>query len=651
MKIIHYLTFLILFSTAHFLLSSTPSLAISPNALHDHREGPEYIENWEYHEGDFNIENDLASQFAAAKWEKITGVLKPAIQGERKNAWMRVKLGKVFDQDVMYIKAIDQDFEVYFDGKIYLKHGVLSKEGIGTFIDWRPHFINLGSGYSGKYMYFRIYSDHSSIGFTGVPIITSKVKLIKQIFSNEISTYFVAMCLLVMGVLALLIISGGGEKGLFLSASLVSISGSIYLFTKTTFPFIVSDSMSWIHVEVGSLGFIPVGYAFYLSKISDGKARTIFTYLGSLCLAIVSTLLLLSAANLLPIYKGLIYIQLGALLTLGYSLYIVTKGAWQGDKVFKILFSGVVFAGACIFHDILASIGVLNSNLRLGTFAGLSLFSSMSFAAGYEFRQSNARMRTLRIEKEQEIAASLRDRMDALSTLAAGVAHEINNPLAIIQASLFNIQRTLSRANDESISKSGDQYMKKITTSINRIHNITQSLVLASKESTDDQVVVPLTVVMLRPIEKLMESAQEMEISVEVESAPSDLYISCLIKYLEEALIGILSNALEAASQQSNKWVKVCFENDEQNVKILIVDSGHGINESQIQKIFEPFYTTKDIGDGAGLGLSVARKIIKNMKGKLDVDFTQNNTTFVITLPLAGNSSEENNNKHFSHSA
>jgi signal transduction histidine kinase len=389
----------------------------------------------------------------------------------------------------------------------------------------------------------------------------------------------------------------------------------------------------WFNVELVSLAFIPVGYALYLAAVSENRMKHILSNLSKFNLSIAALSIIFGFVELIHLKDFLLFIQLGALITLGFSLVALVKSMLLGRKSSKIIFVGTVVAGVGIIHDILLSINVIESTLLLGNIAGLFLFSSMSIAAGVEYKESFVRARKLQAEREKQKAKSLKDRMEAIANLAAGVAHEINNPLAIIQASAYKIDREVKLSGEEVLIDTGKTYMKKIKSSIDRIHGITQSLVLVSKDSDDGQVQVPLSVVITKPMEDAKVMAADLGVKLFSNNFPGDVYIQCMLSYLEKAFTGLLLNAVEAASSTDEKWVKIEFHKGEEDVQIRIIDSGKGIPPKVLEKIFQPFYTSKDIGSGVGMGLSIASRIIKNLKGNLWVDDMAPNTTFVIDLP------------------
>ena len=109
--------------------------------------------------------------------------------------------------------------------------------------------------------------------------------------------------------------------------------------------------------------------------------------------------------------------------------------------------------------------------------------------------------------------------------------------------------------------------------------------------------------------------------------------VDCLPGQINQVLMNILSNALQAIPEQGKIFIKTWQENE--TVKISIRDTGSGMSEAIRQKIFDPFFTTKDVGKGTGLGLSISYGIIEKHNGKIEVQSEPGKgTTFIITLPV-----------------
>jgi C4-dicarboxylate-specific signal transduction histidine kinase len=113
------------------------------------------------------------------------------------------------------------------------------------------------------------------------------------------------------------------------------------------------------------------------------------------------------------------------------------------------------------------------------------------------------------------------------------------------------------------------------------------------------------------------------------------LAIPCRPVQISQVILNVLNNAFDAVESSSQKWITINVVRSENHVEIQISDNGAGIAEQYREKIFQPFFTLKEVGKGTGLGLSISRSIIESQGGRIELDLTKKHTTFVIYLPLA----------------
>ncbi|WPO78470.1 sensor histidine kinase [Flavobacterium sp. KACC 22761] len=238
------------------------------------------------------------------------------------------------------------------------------------------------------------------------------------------------------------------------------------------------------------------------------------------------------------------------------------------------------------------------------------------------------------IEKFQilERKASLRrtlehmDRLAILSETIAGIAHELNNPLANIlgYAELIKITNTNSEIDSD------------ITTIIDTViytREIVKKLMFFSCEMPYQPKLQDINPIITFALSILKQNFHKKEIKSEVHfnNKISTAIIDSV--QLTQLVFNILKNAIQASPQKST--IKTIIENDEKNIIIKIEDQGHGIPEEIKQQIFEPFFTTKKIKNGAGLGLSVVHGIIKNHNGEITViNNYPSGSIFIISLPI-----------------
>jgi PAS domain S-box-containing protein len=224
-----------------------------------------------------------------------------------------------------------------------------------------------------------------------------------------------------------------------------------------------------------------------------------------------------------------------------------------------------------------------------------------------------------------------RSKIISLGEMAGGIAHEINNPLAIIigRASLL-----LRDGRIDQMSHADFRHeIEKFKSVSDRIAKITKGLRSFARDGGGDSV-DPVQV------SKLVQDAldfceQQMKSSgIELQLVGDlDIEIDCRATQITQVLLNLFNNSIYELQGQSSKWIRVETFSSESEIQLLITDSGNGIAPEVLKKIMMPFYTTKPQGKGTGLGLSVSQGIVEAHGGELYYNRSCVNTQFVIKLP------------------
>lgn len=235
---------------------------------------------------------------------------------------------------------------------------------------------------------------------------------------------------------------------------------------------------------------------------------------------------------------------------------------------------------------------------------------------------------------EQQLRLANAAKLSAVGEMAGGVAHEINNPLTVINSNMKIFNKLLDK-NDFDVPK-----LKQLTETVekmsDRIAKIIHSLRIVSRDSPE----VEFNTVRLGDLfeDALMLCRERIannfvRLDLESNSSLLDLKLECLQNQLVQVFINLLMNAYDAVQNQVEKWIKLSVVDKGATVEIRIMDSGTGISVEIHNKIFMPFFSTKDIGKGTGLGLSLAHSIVVQHGGEIYLDTTCLNTCFVLRLP------------------
>jgi len=227
-------------------------------------------------------------------------------------------------------------------------------------------------------------------------------------------------------------------------------------------------------------------------------------------------------------------------------------------------------------------------------------------------------------------------KLAAIGTLAAGIAHEINNPLSGVA---YAAEAAAGRLNSGVSPAGGPQdeiagHLKTIQAEVYRCKAITQGLLDFSRESETDRELCDMNEVVTSTLELLGFRLRKKNVDIQMNLEQDEAYLIGDAARLKQVAFNILCNSLDALFEGGTIRLSVRKETD--IVLVEIVDDGEGIRPENLDNIFEPFYTTKPVGSGTGLGLAVCYGIIQKHKG--DISITSpgqgRGTSVTIRLPV-----------------
>jgi PAS domain S-box-containing protein len=224
-------------------------------------------------------------------------------------------------------------------------------------------------------------------------------------------------------------------------------------------------------------------------------------------------------------------------------------------------------------------------------------------------------------------------KMVALGEMAAGIAHEINNPLTIINLHSKALEQLVA---DEELNRPlVSTFTHKITDTVKRISCIVSSLRKFSVDSSKHHIFEAYNIAGILEdslglcTEKFKAAGVKLELNV-----PEELEVECNPLDISQVLINLINNAFYAIKDHSEKRISITVQEIDGTMFMSVMDSGPGIPEEIRSKLLEPFFTTKPIGHGTGLGLSISRSIIQVHNGEIYLDETSKKTNFVVKIPL-----------------
>lgn len=255
--------------------------------------------------------------------------------------------------------------------------------------------------------------------------------------------------------------------------------------------------------------------------------------------------------------------------------------------------------------------------------------TGLVYAAGTVLTHLDLKNEELALERQKTLHHA---RLASLGEMAAGVAHELNNPLSIVAGYLkiLQLEWTQKSLTDESFHK----LMGATEKSLDRASQIVQALKNIARDGAQD----PLEDLFLSDLvdaalDLFRERLRRHRIALRLMPVPT-LTLQGRIVELTQVLLNLLNNAFDAIDGTPDAWITIDFESTADSLRIRVANSGPKLPTYVREKLFTPFYTTKKFGHGTGLGLSISAGIMQKHAGALYLDHDAPHTTFVVQLPL-----------------
>jgi two-component system NtrC family sensor kinase len=332
---------------------------------------------------------------------------------------------------------------------------------------------------------------------------------------------------------------------------------------------------------------------------------------------------------------------------------IVICSAYAQDEI-------IAKAQACGADDILEkpfSHGVfyskINSMIRLKEFYDKEkAFAQQLQKEVYARNQANAQLIEFQKQLEDKVeqkTALLRqkdlellemDRIASINTLAAGMAHEINNPLGFIKSSVDSLSKLIhsfidkTDCPDQKFSNRTDTILIRINKGIKRISQIINSLRNISNVNRSYLSNVNLNQSIQDAIE-LLQSNEEQHPTIITKLSNLPEFNCCGVE-IHLCIMNVIKNAIDAVQKKEKGELCITSHYDEKKAQIVICvkDNGEGMSSEIARRAFDPFYTTRPVGQGTGVGLSLTEQIVKRYGGSIFLESQENEGTAVtITLP------------------
>jgi two-component system, sensor histidine kinase PhcS len=305
----------------------------------------------------------------------------------------------------------------------------------------------------------------------------------------------------------------------------------------------------------------------------------------------------------------------------GLNLTILGTGVLLPLSVLEVFAFCLVTVFLYIFSSHVGNIndiGLLFNNLYFISLTSVISITASHFNSKYRYKEFclnydlKEAVKNLRSTTDQLIQS---EKINAIGSLSAGLLHEVNNPLNYTMTALQVMKMDPHVSSDEDLKDT----MKDIEEGMNRIkHIVTDLRAFAYPEEVDKRNQFPVLSAVENALRFTASESQNIEKITDIDES---LIVSASKTHVVQVLINLVSNAARAITKSNKKEgvIKVSAKQENDRVIITVSDNGTGMSEETLKKVFDPFFTTNEVGKGMGLGLSVSHTIVRNHGGNLTV--------------------------------
>jgi signal transduction histidine kinase len=243
------------------------------------------------------------------------------------------------------------------------------------------------------------------------------------------------------------------------------------------------------------------------------------------------------------------------------------------------------------------------------------------------------------IVEKQKTQLFQNSKLTALGEMAGGIAHEINNPLAIIMTKTMLLQKKIQMGRITEPELIND--LQHTLGTVKRMSDIIDSMRSLYRDTDKDELQIHKIRSVVTDVSMVTADRcryKKIYYEFNIEEGLLNQNIECCKGQVGQVLLSLLNNSIDAIEEQgsikSHRIVLSAFSRDD-NLIFQVRDTAGGLNKEVVEKIFQPFFTTKEIGKGPGLGLSLSAKIVNNHNGRLDIHrYDKDETVFQFNIPV-----------------
>lgn len=553
----------------------------------------------------------------AGEWQSFAfGDALPDKPAHIRAAWLRFKLPEYYElagPAVLITELTAKDVMIFMDQRVVYESSrnyPFNKNEI---------LLSLSDAESGQFVYLFVQTDSDWLGFKEQPEVGEGQALNKDFLKKEVYDVILGSILLFVSLALLLcfiFLNRTYLAGLvslsfvILSISLMILSQSPYLHTMYSH----YGSVMYYLFDIGSNLLMPSLFFFFEKIFGKGPWRIISRFRKLQVIVSILTIIWLflsfTSSEIGSAYTSATIITFGGTIIIGNGLLFILliRFCFQKNKNAIIMATGFgIFAAIGVIEVIWYFISEMNYEMFYWKWGILTFLVSLLFILARRIIESYDQV--LKYSQQLEVfnnELQRSEKMEIISQLAASVAHEVRNPLQVTRGFL----QVLGKSPRDEKEKG---FMVLAIEELDRASEIITDFLMFAKPELDQMTTLNVAEEILK-IEAILVPLANMQGSVIKVELASDLYVYGNSSKLKQALINIIKNSIESLNKGGTIDIQA-YSKDNRHVVICIKDNGEGMNEHELKKLGEPYYSKKT--KGTGLGLMVTFRIIEVMKGSI----------------------------------
>lgn len=603
---------------------------------------------WQYREGDSPKKKDGEIAWISDKdntaWKNINIPSKISIKDSKGYVWMKVVLPKVsFKDPSIYFYTYNQDFEMFINGKPLYSFGNFNRGNSLKLPGSIWNIIDLPENYGGKTVYIRMHTmDNSAAGIVRNFEISSESNNITNIIRKNLLTFIFASLFVFVG-LSVLVVSFIKIKGseLFISFSLACITSGIWLIANGEIKqmFYYAPEF-WEYIKIISQYLLPVSFSIFANNLLDNKFRTIFKTVSVFYLVLLSSSLLLNFLNIIRIDATvpIFYVSFAVSMIIVIASTIKVYSSWNTEiRIFLLGFTSLCCFG--IFDIINWNFNIKHSELYL-TQWGIIIFL-MSLFIVIILHYNRAKDEVIEYSEKLKTKEKILAKSEQELEFFANISHELRTPLNILLSTLQLLNLYIEDGSIKIVGKDISNHFNVMKQNCYRLLKLVNNLIDVNK--IDSGYLKPdfKNMDIVSVVENITQSAanyiKSRGLSITFDTDIEEKIMACDFEKIERIMLNLLSNAVKFSNVGGSIFVGII--DGDTNVEINVKDTGIGIKQDEIKRIFKRFVQVEKSfirdHEGSGIGLSLVKSLVEMHGGTIHVTSEYGKgSNFKIILPV-----------------